>query len=159
MSKKHAVGIVFPILLFGILGDLKYGTMKKMILLMTVFGTIGFEAMAQTNRTYKTDMSTERIKAEERTGGGIQRPGTVRLNHGTNNMELQGQQPLRVMDVHQWQGFRADGREYRLPTPEEFMEQTKGWDTSLTNGHCLGCGSGATTDYLQYRDRNRSRQR
>ena len=109
--------------------------MKKMILLMTVFGTIGFGAMAQTNRTYKTDMSTERIKAEEHTGGGIQSQGTVLLNNGTNNMELQGQQPLRVMDVHQWQGFRADGREYRLPTPEEFIEHTRGWDTSLTNGN------------------------
>jgi hypothetical protein len=127
--------------------------MKKMILLMTVFGTISFGAMAQTNRTYKTDMSTERIKAEERTGGSIKSEGTVLLNKGSNNMEMQGNQPLRVMDVQQWQGYRADGTDFTLPTPEEFMRQSTEWDTSLTNGHCLGCGSGSTTNHLQYRNR------
>jgi hypothetical protein len=125
--------------------------MKKMILLIAVCGAIGFEANAQTNRTYKTDMSTERIKEEERRGGSIQTSGTVLLNSGRNNMELQTQQPLRVMDVQQWQGFRADGQDTGIPTPEEFIRQSTSWDTSLTNGHCLGCGSGATTNRLQYR--------
>ena len=137
--------------------------MKKMILLMAVFGAVGFGADAQTNTTYKTDMSTERIKSEERRGGSVQTSGTVLLNKGSNNMELDTQ-PLRIQDVQQWQGFSANpdnvvnsqsqngangnfgNRNFNEINRDDLPYRSVPYDTSKNNGHCIGCGSGTMTD-------------
>jgi hypothetical protein len=128
--------------------------MKKMILMIAIIGAAGLQAQAQTNRNYKTDMSTERIYAEERRGG-VPDQTVILLNKGSNNQEVRH---LEMNQTQEFQGNRID-----LVTGETLlMNQTlqfqgnvtpvldpndlryKHYDTSKNNGHCLGCGSGAS---------------
>ena len=124
--------------------------MKKMILLMTICGAFSFAANAQSNRTYKTDMSTERIMQEERRGGRTLNEQPVRLNKGSNNQETMGTDNarFRMNNVEQFQGNRSntlmtDGNGTTLDLNSTVYPQ---YDTSKNNGHCLGCGSGTLTD-------------
>jgi hypothetical protein len=137
--------------------------MKKMILLMTICGAFSFAANAQSNRTYKTDMSTERILQEERRGGRSLNEQPVRLNKGSNNQETMGTDNarFRMNNVEQFEGNRSNtnglmnssqkgdnrfevGENRILLDPNH--PNYPHYDTSKNNGHCLGCGSGTLTD-------------
>jgi hypothetical protein len=137
--------------------------MKKMILLMTVCSACSFAASAQSNRTYKTDMSTERIYQEERRGGRALNEQPVRLNTGSHNQETMGvdNARFRMNNVGTFQGYRSNpngmlnssqqgdnrfdmGNNGLILDPND--SRYPQYDTSKNNGHCLGCGSGTLTD-------------
>lgn len=87
----------------------KFGTMKKMILMIMAIGGLNLGAQAQQNRTYRTDMQNGRIYEEERRGGGrdMERT-TVRLNTGSNNQEnpdLINNDVLSINSVNEFQGY------------------------------------------------------
>jgi hypothetical protein len=137
--------------------------MKKMILLTMICGACSFAASAQSNRTYKTDMSTERIYQEERRGGRALNDQPVRLNKGSNNQETMGNNNARfkMNNVEQFQGNRSNSNgmlnssqrgdnRFDMGNNRIMLDPNDAnyphYDTSKNNGHCLGCGSGTLTD-------------
>lgn len=119
--------------------------MKHMILI-AAFGIIGLSAHAQSNRTYNTDIRTNRINQDNQNR--IPPANTnINLNRGSSSAENGA--GLNMNTTQQYQGNR---QELRLGNPPdsrreyEIPYRTPVYDTSKNNGHCRGCGSGALTD-------------
>jgi hypothetical protein len=131
--------------------------MKKLMIMM-VLGFIGYGANAQTNRTYRTDMSNERIYSNQ--AADVKPAANVKLNTGTNNQEVQAEGSLQMNNTQQYQGYSQNTVNGAMGSPA-LQNNNRTWnnieradlpyrslpyDTTKNNGHCIGCGSGTLTD-------------
>lgn len=133
--------------------------MKK-LMIIAALGFIGYGANAQTNRTYRTDMSNERIYSEQNQASDMNTDVNVKLNSGTNNQETQTQSSVQMNNTQQFQGYspntlndasgnaalRSNNRTSNNIERADLPYRSIPYDTTKNNGHCIGCGSGTLTD-------------
>lgn len=133
--------------------------MKKLMIIVAL-GFIGYGANAQTNRTYRTDMSNERIYSEQNRAGDLNTNVNVNLNTGTHNQETQTESSLQMSNTQQFQGYspntvndatgngalQNNNRTWNNIDRSDLPYRSIPYDTSKNNGHCIGCGSGTLTD-------------
>jgi hypothetical protein len=133
--------------------------MKK-LMIIAALGFIGYGANAQTNRTYRTDMSNERIYNEPNRVSDMNTNVNVKLNSGTNNQETQPESSLKMSNTQQFQGYssntlngtsgsaalRSNNRTANNIESVDLPYRSIPYDTTKNNGHCIGCGSGTLTD-------------
>ncbi len=116
--------------------------MKKILLAAALFTFTAASTEAQTNRTYKTNMQDERIKKEEKAGGGINQSQETHLNKGSalkQDQSMKAQEPISDKRAAMNETLQENpGMVDTLKYPQ--------YDTSKNNGHFPGGGSGATTD-------------
>ena len=111
--------------------------MKTMIMTIALLGAISFGTEAQTNRTYNTNMQDQNIRAAENRGGGIT-DVDVKLKREDVKVD---KSETQMKSVQKFEGYKNyEGR----------SQGNLWWDTSKSNGHCLGCGSDASwkTDHI-----------
>lgn len=130
--------------------------MKQMILMLAVFGSFSINAAAQTNRTYYSNMQTQQMYENEQRGG-TPAQRDVELNTGTQTLQQEEKDNLKMNRVQPYQGYRQMNNQ----TEQQLRDNNRKWDeisrddlpyrsipydTSKNNGNCIGCGSGTMTD-------------
>lgn len=134
LAVHPAVGTVFS----TSVPNQKGYVMKRMIGICLLIAGFSIGAEAQTNRTYKTDLSNERL-LNDRGAGNVNSQQSLQMNsvqpfYGNSNVD----QYLN--------GNQGNNLNHRQLSSDDLPYRSIPYDTSKNNGHCLGCGSGTLTD-------------
>ncbi len=124
--------------------------MKRMIGICLLIAGFSIGAEAQTNRTYKTDMSNERL-LNDRGAGNVNSQQSLQMNsvqpfYGNSNIDqyIDGNQSSNVTQY--LNGNQGNNMKHREISRDDLPYRSIPYDTTKNNGHCLGCGSGTLTD-------------
>ena len=124
--------------------------MKRMIGICLLIAGFSIGAEAQTNRTYKTDMSNERL-LNDRGAGNVNSQQSLQMNsvqpfYGNSNIDqyIDGNQSSNVTQY--LNGNQGNNMKHREISRDDLPYRSIPYDTTKNNGHCPGCGSGTLTD-------------
>jgi len=133
--------------------------MKRMIGICLLIAGFSIGAEAQTNRTYKTDMSNERLLNDRGGGGTISNtPQSLQMNsvqpfYGNSNVDqyINGNQSGNSNADQYLNGNQGNNMKHREISRDDLPYRSIPYDTTKNNGHCIGCGSGTMTDPHRWR--------